>query len=65
MNNIIYNYIIYIKIIIEIIGASKSDYTTMLNIKPQDEVIKLKRIIERLNAEIRDLKLQLLLKSEE
>jgi len=54
-----------IKIIIEIIGASKSDYTTMLNIKPQDQVIKLKRIIERLNAEIRDLKLQLLLKSEE
>ena len=54
-----------IKIIIEIIGASKSDYTTMLNIKPQDEVIKLKRIIERLNAEIRDLKLQLLLKNEE
>lgn len=54
-----------IKIIIEIIGASKSDYTTMLNIKPQDQVIKLKRIIERLNVEIRDLKLQLLLKSEE
>jgi hypothetical protein len=46
-------------------GASKEDYTTMLNIKPQDQVIKLKRIIERLNAEIRDLKLQLLLKSEE
>ncbi len=59
------NNTIYIKIIIEIIGASKSDYTTMLNIKPQDQVIKLKRIIERLNAEIRDLKLQLLLKSEE
>ncbi len=46
-------------------GASKSDYTTMLNIKPQDEVIKLKRVIENLKEEIRDLKLQLLLKSEE
>ena len=46
-------------------GCYKSDMTTRLNIKPQDEVIKLKRIIERLNAEIRDLKLQLLLKSEE
>lgn len=46
-------------------GASKSDYTTMLNIKPQDEVTKLKRIIDRLKEEIRDLKLQLLLKSEE
>ena len=46
-------------------GASKSDYTTRLNIKPTDQIIKLKRIIEKLNAEVRDLKLQLLLKSEE
>lgn len=46
-------------------GASKSDYTTRLNIRPQDEVIKLKKIIEQLSAEIRDLKLQLLFKSEE
>lgn len=46
-------------------GASKSDYTTRLNIRPQDELIKLKRIIDRLKEEIRDLKLQLLLKSEE
>jgi len=46
-------------------GAYKSDYTTRLNIKPSDEIIKLKRIIESLKEELRDLKLQLLLKSEE
>ena len=45
-------------------GASKSDITTRLNIKPQDEVIKLKRVIENLKEEIRDLKLQLLLRGE-
>lgn len=41
-------------------GASKSDYTTMLNIKPQDEVIKLKRIIKELKLEIEKLELELL-----
>jgi hypothetical protein len=41
-------------------GASKSDYTTRLNIKPQDEVIKLKRIIAELKLEIEKLELELL-----
>ena len=45
-------------------GCYKSDMTTRLNIKPADEVIKLKKIIDKLNAEIRDLKLQLLLREE-
>ncbi len=45
-------------------GCYKSDMTTRLNIKPQDEVIKLKRVIENLKEEIRDLKLQLLLRGE-
>ncbi len=46
-------------------GAYKSDYTTRLNIKPSDEITKLRKLIERLKEEVRDLKLQLLLKSEE
>lgn len=41
-------------------GASKSDYTTRLNIKPQDEIIKLKRIITELRLEIEKLELELL-----
>lgn len=40
--------------------ASKEDYTTMLNIKPQDQVIKLKRIIMQLKLEIEKLELELL-----
>lgn len=43
----------------------KDDMTFRLNIKPQDEIEKLKREIVKLNAIIRELKLQLLLKSEE
>ena len=45
-------------------GCYKSDMTTRLNIKPRYEVIKLKRVIENLKEEIRDLKLQLLLRGE-
>jgi hypothetical protein len=41
-------------------GASKEDYTTRLNIKPQDEVIKLRRIITELRLEIEKLELELL-----
>ena len=41
-------------------GASKSDYITRLNIKPQDEVIKLRRIITELRLEIEKLELELL-----
>jgi hypothetical protein len=41
-------------------GASKSDYTTRLNIKPSDEIIKLKRIIAELKLEIEKLELELL-----
>jgi hypothetical protein len=41
-------------------GASKSDYTTRLNIRPQDEIIKLKRIIAELKLEIEKLELELL-----
>jgi hypothetical protein len=47
-------------------GASKSDYTTRLNIKPSDEIIKLRRIIMELKLEIEKLELELLYyKSEE
>ena len=41
-------------------GASKSDYTTRLNIKPQDEIIKLRKIIVELKLEIEKLELELL-----
>jgi hypothetical protein len=47
-------------------GASKEDYTTRLNIKPGDEIIKLRRIIMELKLEIEKLELELLYyKSEE
>ena len=41
-------------------GRNKESYTTMLNIKPGDEVIKLKRIIKELKLEIEKLQLELL-----
>lgn len=41
-------------------GRNKEDYTTMLNIKPQDEIIKLRRIITELKLEIEKLELELL-----
>ena len=47
-------------------GRNKVDYITRLNIRPQDEIIKLKRIIMELKVEIEKLELELLYyKSEE
>lgn len=47
-------------------GRNKEDYITRLNIRPQDEIIKLKRIIKELKVEIEKLELELLYyKSEE
>jgi hypothetical protein len=42
------------------VGRNKEDYITRLNIKPQDEIIKLKRIITQLKLEIEKLELELL-----
>jgi hypothetical protein len=37
-------------------GASKSDMTTRLNVKPEWTILRLKRVIEELKKEIEELK---------
>ncbi len=43
-------------------GYYKNEQVTRLNIKPKDEVNRLNKVIDKLKEDIRELKLELLLK---